>query len=65
MHPSSTPLMDKRNIGKRLGVCSEYDLKEGVTELMWVLGEVVDVSDSFNILKSDARTSCYKRVKLL
>ena len=47
-------------IGKRLDVCEKYILDDGGTELRWSQGEVVSVSDGFNILKPGACRAKYK-----
>ena len=61
MQPLSMPVVNKKLIGKRLDVCCEWNLEEGGTELRWSQGEVVDVSDGSNILKTGARSACYKK----
>ena len=61
MQPLSMPVVNKKLIGKRLDVCFEWNLEEGGTELRWSQGEVVDVSDGSNIIKTGARSACYKK----
>ena len=60
MQPISQPKIDKNLIGRRLDVCDKYDLEEGGTEIRWSQGEVIAISDGFNMLKLGARTVKFK-----
>ena len=60
MQPLSMPAINSRMLGMRLAICEAYDLKKGGIELRWSQGEVVKISNGTNILKSGARSACYK-----
>ena len=49
MQPISAPDIDKGLIVKRLDVCLQYFLDDGRTEIFWIKGEVILVSDGTNI----------------
>ena len=44
------PVVNNGLIGQRLDICESYNLDKGGTELRWSQGEVVLVSDGFNIV---------------
>ena len=44
---------------KRLGVCYEWNIEEGGTELRWSQSEVVDISNGSNILKPGVHILAY------
>ena len=61
LQPISIPNIDIYLIGKRLDICELYELEEGGTELRWIQGKVVSVSDGANIIKPGSRTACFKK----
>ena len=61
MQPASMPVVNNGLIGQRLDICESYNFDEGSTKLRWSQGEVVLVSDGFNIVKQNARSACYKK----
>ena len=60
MQPTSAPAIDKGLIGKRLDICLQYFLNDGGTDLFWIQGEVILVSDWTKITKKQGRQACYK-----
>ena len=61
LQPMSRPNIDQHLVGKRLDVCEKYNLEEGGTDLRWIQGIVVKVSNRSNILKSGTRTAKFKK----
>ena len=61
IQPASMPVVNNGLIGKMLDICVICNLDEGDTELRWSQGEVVLVSDGFNIVKQNACSACYKK----
>ena len=61
MQPVLISVVNNGLIGQRLDICESYNLDKGGTELRWSQGEVVLVSNGFNIVKPNARSECYKK----
>ena len=55
--------IDKSLIGKQLDVCLKYFLDDGRTELRWIQGYVILVSDGEDIPKNQGVQACYKSRK--
>ena len=60
INPSSQTCVDIKLLSKRLDVCVSYDLDEGGTDIRWSQGEVILFSNGSNILKTGARSECFK-----
>ena len=61
MQPVSMPVVNNGLIVQRLDACVIHNLDEGSTELRQSQGEVVLVSDRFNIVKHNTRSTCCKK----
>ena len=52
MQPLQRPKVDDTLVGERLEICWNFELEEGGEVLRWCPGEVIEVSDGSNMMKS-------------
>ena len=60
MQPTSSPTIEKYLIDKWIDVLLQYFIDNGRTEILWIKGEVILLSDETNIPNNQGVKACYK-----